>query len=110
MDVVGKSDPYVVAGVIGVNDPKTTKHVNNTDAPRWNEVLTIKYKDQLNDKLKIVMYDKDNVSDDDPIATLEIPLNTVDNEKGIDQWYKMTPVKGVKDTKEGIKIHLAIHF
>ncbi|KAK8894723.1 Protein Aster-C [Tritrichomonas musculus] len=109
MDTAGKSDPFVKAGVIGLDDPKKTKYVSNTDTPTWNEVLTITYKDQTNDRLKIVLYDHDTVSEDDPIATLEIPLSSIDNEKGVDQWYKMEPCKEVKDDK-GIKIHLSIHF
>ncbi|OHT15908.1 C2 domain containing protein [Tritrichomonas foetus] len=109
MDLIGKSDPYVVASVISVNETKKTKSINNTDKPKWDEILTLHYRDQQNDKIKFVMYDEDNVSDDDPIATLEVHLNTIDIEKGIDQWYKMDTVKGVKD-KKGIKIHLAIHF
>lgn len=104
----GTCSPYVQAGIIGLDNPKKTKTIKNSNTPTWNTVLTLQYRDQTNDRIKIALYDQDRAAPE-PVAVLEIPLQSIDNEKGVDQFYKMVNETENKDQK-GIQIHLSIHF
>ena len=96
MDLIGKSDPYCI---VYIKDrqvkPKKTRVAKNTLKPEWNEEFRFEILNQTTDVLRIKMYDKDLVNDDE-MATLDIPLSKLKPYKIVDKEYQMTPAKGVK--------------
>ena len=104
MDVFSKSDPYVVIKMSGSTIINKTHYKKNTLTPRWNEEFHIPVSNPSTDMLHLKMYDKD-VTNDDSMATLDIPLSSLPLGRVLDQWYDMVPCQRVK---KGGEIHLVL--
>ncbi|KAJ0241177.1 Protein C2-DOMAIN ABA-RELATED 9 [Hirschfeldia incana] len=65
------SDPYVVV-TLG-NQKLKTRVINNNCNPVWNEQLTLSIKD-VNDPIRLTVYDKDRFSGDDKMGDAEIDM------------------------------------
>lgn len=103
---VGKSDPYCILSLTSGNDTRRTRVIDNTVTPKWNEDFHFNCPNPAMSALKILMKDKDVMSDDS-MATLEVQLCSLQPGVVTDQWYNMTPCKGVK---KGGRIHLILHI
>lgn len=107
MDVIGKSDPYLIFKVSTSSQTWKTKHKNNTDKPVWNEEFHIPITSNMSDELRVELFDKDDVSKDDIISTMNFKVKNFQVGKITDQWYNFTPAKGVK---VGGKVRLVFHL
>lgn len=107
MDVIGKSDPYLIFKINTSSQSWKTKHKNNTDKPVWNEEFHIPITSGMSDELLVEMYDKDDISKDDLISTMTYKVNTFPVGKVTDQWYNYSPAKGVK---HGGRVRLMFHL
>ncbi|KAL0701409.1 hypothetical protein Bca4012_057531 [Brassica carinata] len=65
------SDPYVVV-TLG-NQKLKTRVINSNCNPVWNEQLTLSIKD-VNDPIRLTVYDKDRFSGDDKMGDAEIDM------------------------------------
>ena len=106
MDTIGKSDPYVKIKIIGTYQKAKTTVKKNTLTPVWNESFKFRAYNPNRQHLSLKMFDED-VASDDEMATLDIPLASLEFSKVKDQWYQMTPCKGVK---KGGFIHIITHL
>lgn len=102
---VDSSDPYCIIQVPQVNRTEKTNVINNSLTLRWNQEFHIPINDVATATLTITMKDKD-VTKDDKISTLDIPLCSIPFRTVIDQWYSMIPHK----KKKGGRLHLVIHI
>ncbi|OHS97177.1 XYPPX repeat family protein [Tritrichomonas foetus] len=106
MDLLTKSDPYVVVRVSGSSNFHKTNYKKNTYNPRWNEEFHFPVGNVATDFLNIKMYDKDLVNDDE-MSTLEVPLSSLQPGRVIDQWYELRPCRRIR---KGGSIHLVTHI
>mgnify|MGYP000520477037 FL=1 len=106
MDVVGKSDPYTVLTITGSNQKWKTTVKDNTNMPIWNEVFTLPVSSDLEGVLKAHVWDKD-LSSDDEIGEIEIPIKSLVQGKILDKWYNLKPAKGMKDAGQ---LRLVLHL
>ena len=107
MDVIGKSDPYLLFKISTSSQTWKTKHKNNTDKPVWSEEFHIPITTNMTDELRVELFDKDDISKDDIISTYNFKVKNFPIGKVIDQWYNFSPVKGVKT---GGKVRLVFHL
>jgi hypothetical protein len=77
MDFFGKSDPYVLFQLSSSRQLFRTATIDNTDAPVWNECFHITISNPETDILHLIIKDSDDISADDPISKLEIPLSSI---------------------------------
>lgn len=107
-DIIGLSDPYLKFETSTSTQKWKTKYIRNTKTPEWNEEFHIPITSLLNDILYVSLWDKDDISKDDFISSIdfnvrdEFPLGKV-----LDKWYQMRPGEG---TKEGGKVRLIIQL
>ena len=95
MDTIGLSDPYVKIKIFGSTQTAKTSVKKNTLTPVWNEEFHFACHNPNKQNLRLKMYDED-VAADDEMAILQIPLASIEPSHVKDQWFEMTPVKGVK--------------
>jgi Ca2+-dependent lipid-binding protein len=108
MDTVGQSDPYCVLNLANTPTQFRTTVKDNTVTPVWNETTEFALTNPLFDILHILVRDKDLSSDDD-MATLDVPLARFGDLRPNDAWYSLTPVKGVdKGGQIKLKIQLEL--
>ena len=105
MDIGGKSDPYCVIGFLGDKKGQKTSVVDNSLSPQWFETFELPIT-HMEDSIDILMRDKDTFRDDD-MAHLILPLQNFNPGYVYEDWFDMTPVKGVK---KGGQIYLKIHI
>lgn len=105
MDVFTKSDPYVIVRVGG--QTQKTNWINNTLNPRWNAEFHFSVGNVSIEKLSLLMRDHDDISSDDDMGKLELPLSSFPVGQVIDQWYDMIPAS--RRCKKGGRIHLIVH-
>ena len=106
MDTIGKTDAFVKVKFVGSYARAQTKIQKNTLTPIWNEEFHFPSHNPNKQVLKLKMLDHDVAADDD-MATLEIPLATLDPGKIKDQWFEMQPVKA---GKKGGLLHLVLQL
>lgn len=106
MDSVGKTDPYCTIKIVGTNQKGKTSTKKDTLTPIWNEEFHFAAHNPNKQIFMIKMYDHD-VAADDEMATLSIPLATLEPGRVKDQWFEMLPNKKVP---KGGKIHLIMHL
>ena len=83
------------------------KYKKNTDIPVWNEEFHLPITSNMGDVLHVELYDKDDVSKDDIISTMDFRVNSFPVGKVTDTWYNFNPAKGVKS---GGKVRLVFHL
>lgn len=107
-DIIGLSDPYLMFELSTSSQQWKTKYIKNTKEPVWNDEFHLPITSLLNDVLHVSLWDKDDISKDDLISTIEIKVkNKFPLGKIIDEWYYMRPSKG---TPEGGKIRLLVQL
>ena len=71
-DFMGKSDPYCVVKVSGTTN--TTKHIDNTCDPVWNETMQFLVPSKP-ESVAFDLWDKDNIGKDDFLGSAEFKIN-----------------------------------
>ncbi|KAK8838587.1 hypothetical protein M9Y10_033219 [Tritrichomonas musculus] len=104
MDVIGKSDPYLLFRLSTTSETWKTSYIKNNHSPVWNEDFRLPLASGMSVQLTVELYDKDDVSKDDIISKMSFDVSKFPFGKVIDEWYDFTPVKGVS---KGGKVHLA---
>jgi Ca2+-dependent lipid-binding protein len=94
MGPFGQADPYCIVNVGSSTELFRTSVKKNTLSPVWNESAVFGVTNPFFDALHIVMRDQDLTSDED-MATLDIPLARYGDLKPSDRWYPLVPFKGV---------------
>ena len=91
LDFGGNSDPYVQLILEGKKEKSTYKP--GTLDPVWNEdfVMSVKSKESV---LRVEIYDKDMIGDDDLEGIVEIPMVSLLNQQKVDNWYELENEKG----------------
>jgi hypothetical protein len=102
MDITS-SDAFLVLQVTTQNGKKS-RVCKSTLTPKWDEEFHWTNVDARAHSLRIIMKDQDAVSDD-TMSTLDLQLSGFPAGQVVDQWYDMTPVRGVA---KGGRIHLVI--
>ena len=82
-DDFGQSDPYVKIHVPNEIVPKKTKFIKNNLNPKWNEEFIIKIPNNNQQKLLLEVWDKDRMTSDDLLGTVEIFPSNIKNEEDI---------------------------
>lgn len=95
MDVVGKSDPYVLISLKGSRHKIRTKTIESTLTPVWEFNGFLLLNDPSKDVIRFQMFDKDVVVDD-PISYLDLPASTFSGPEPTTNWYSMAPSKKAK--------------
>lgn len=106
MDIVGLSDPYVKIKIHGTNQKDQTTIIKDSVNPVWNQDFHFSAHNPNKQVLVLKMMDKD-VTFDDEMATLQIPLAALNAGKVKDQWFEMIPCGRAS---KGGKIHLLIQL
>lgn len=108
MDVIGKSDPYIIISLLDQDDQKPfkTEAKDNTSAPTWNEEGFFTIKEDYSQTVKFEMYDED-IKNDDKIGSYTIKMSDVKQKlTGInDEWVDLVPDPKLKGKKAG-DLHL----
>ncbi|KAK8894367.1 Extended synaptotagmin-3 [Tritrichomonas musculus] len=108
MDVIGKSDPYIIISLLDQDDQKPfkTEAKDNTSEPTWNEEGFFTIKEDYSQTVKFEMYDED-IKNDDKIGSYTIKMSDVKQKlTGInDEWVDLVPDPKLKGKKPG-ELHL----
>jgi stromal membrane-associated protein len=76
-DIASQSDPYVKVivydDILRQDVVRSTRHVNNTDKPVWNEILHFGF-DSAPKSAIIQLWDKDTFTSDDLLGQVEVDL------------------------------------
>jgi Ca2+-dependent lipid-binding protein len=106
MDTLGNSDCYCVVNLVNTPTVFKTAVQNDTLTPTWNETTEFAVTNPLFDILHVLIRDKD-ISSDDDMATVQVPLAKFGDLRANDAWYSLTPIKGVD---KGGQIRLTIQL
>ncbi|CAL1608478.1 unnamed protein product [Knipowitschia caucasica] len=98
--MAGLSDPYAILRV----GPQTftSKHYDNTDAPKWGEIYEVIVHEVPGQELEVEVYDKDT-DQDDFLGRVKLDLGIVKKSIAVDDWFTL------KDTPSG-KIHFRLEW
>lgn len=105
MDVVGQSDPYCVIAFTNSHQILRTKVIDNDANPKWNQEFKVMLMNGDPGNIEILMKDKDNVSADDDISKVSIPLSGIPLDSVYESWFEMRRIDG---EGPGGSIHLKI--
>ncbi|RDX62742.1 Synaptotagmin-4, partial [Mucuna pruriens] len=101
MEMIGKSDPYVVVHIRPLFKVKT-KVIDNNLNPVWNEVFDLIAEDKETQSLIFEVFDKD-IGQDKPLGIVKLPLNDLEVETERDFELRLLPsldTLKVKDKKD----------
>ncbi|XP_026162943.1 extended synaptotagmin-1-like [Mastacembelus armatus] len=98
--MAGLSDPYAILRV----GPQTftSKHIDNTDSPKWGEMYEVIVHEVPGQELEVEVYDKDP-DQDDFLGRTKLDLGIVKKSIVVDDWLTL------KDTQSG-QIHLRLEW
>uniref|UniRef100_H3C487 Extended synaptotagmin 1 n=1 Tax=Tetraodon nigroviridis TaxID=99883 RepID=H3C487_TETNG len=98
--MAGLSDPYAIMRV----GPQhfTSKHVDNTNSPKWNETYEVIVHEVPGQELEVEVYDKDP-DQDDFLGRTTLDLGTVKKSIVVDEWFTL------KDTESG-RVHFRLEW
>ncbi|XP_062511538.1 intersectin-1-like [Corticium candelabrum] len=108
-DISGKSDPYCVV-TLGVQTQKTNV-IEKTLSPKWNTRMDFAVRDPKQDRLSIVVYDRDFFSPSDFLGRAEVLLFDLlrDGRGPWDKWLVLHDVKtGEVHVQLDFKFHRAV--
>lgn len=105
LDMENHTFPYCLIQVSNSSDIKRTKVAERTTQPEWNQEFFFIVKNPKVDSLKVYIKDFTKLRSHSVMSTLALRLNQFNIGELFDQWYKLTPVKGVN---RGGLIHLMI--
>ncbi|KAL2330422.1 hypothetical protein Fmac_018003 [Flemingia macrophylla] len=101
MEMIGKSDPYVVVHIRPLFKVKT-KVIDNNLNPVWNEVFDLIAEDKETQSLILEVYDKD-IGQDKRLGIVKLPLNDLEAETEKEFELRLLPsldTLKVKDKKD----------
>ncbi|KAJ0023659.1 hypothetical protein NQD34_003558 [Periophthalmus magnuspinnatus] len=98
--MAGLSDPYTILRV----GPQTftSKHIDNTDAPKWGEIYEVIVHEVPGQELEVEVYDKDT-DKDDFLGRVKVDLGIVKKSTAVDDWFTL------KDTPSG-RVHFRLEW
>ncbi|XP_011612041.2 extended synaptotagmin-1 [Takifugu rubripes] len=98
--MAGLSDPYAITRV----GPQhfTSKHMDNTDSPKWNETYEVIVHEVPGQELEVEVYDKDT-DQDDFLGRTTLDLGIVKKSIVVDDWFAL------KDTESG-RVHFRLEW
>lgn len=108
VDVIGWSDPYVQVRV-GNSKVEETKVRKNEKHPVWDKRFKFDVKSKA-DEIHIRIMDHDTISADDPIGTVVLPIEGLEPNKGILQWFPVKLSPKVKPDTEPCAIRLVLEL
>lgn len=112
MEMIGKSDPYVVLYVRVIFKVKT-KVVDNNLNPEWNETFDLDVEDKETQALVLEVFDKDEVGQDKKLGVVKYLLADLEPEKWKDltlQLLSSLDTLKVRDKKDRGTITLKVHY
>jgi hypothetical protein len=98
--------PYCLIQLSKSSQIQRTNTMDCTTNPIWNAEFTFDVRRQR-DSLKIFVKDSSKGRSHSVLATVTLGLQSLNPGSTVDQWFKLTPVKGVK---AGGQIHLVLHL
>ncbi|XP_038979230.1 synaptotagmin-5 [Phoenix dactylifera] len=102
MEMIGKSDPYVVLYVRPMFKVKT-KVINNNLNPVWNETFELLAEDKETQSLILEVFDEDNVAQDKKLGIAKLPLIELEPETDKEFELRLLPsldTLKIKDKKD----------
>ncbi|KAM9759327.1 uncharacterized protein esyt1b [Menidia menidia] len=98
--MAGLSDPYAILRV----GPQTftSKHIDNTDSPKWEEMYEVIVHEVPGQELEVEVYDKDT-DQDDFLGRTKLDLGIVKKSIVVDDWFTL------KDTPSG-RVHFRLEW
>ncbi|XP_034536870.1 extended synaptotagmin-1 isoform X2 [Notolabrus celidotus] len=98
--MAGLSDPYAILRV----GPQTftSKHIDNTDSPKWEEMYEVIVHEVPGQELEVEVYDKDP-DQDDFLGRTKLDLGIVKKSVVVDDWFTL------KDTTSG-RVHFRLEW
>ncbi|XP_041638932.1 extended synaptotagmin-1 [Cheilinus undulatus] len=98
--MAGLSDPYAILRV----GPQTftSKHIDNTDSPKWQEMYEVIVHEVPGQELEVEVYDKDP-DQDDFLGRTKLDLGIVKKSVVVDDWFTL------KDTTSG-RVHFRLEW
>ncbi|XP_033482197.2 uncharacterized protein esyt1b [Epinephelus lanceolatus] len=98
--MAGLSDPYAILRV----GPQTftSKHVDNTDSPKWEEIYEVIVHEVPGQELEVEVYDKDP-DQDDFLGRTKLDLGIVKKSVVVDNWFTL------KETPSG-RVHFKLEW
>ncbi|XP_068450456.1 extended synaptotagmin-1 isoform X2 [Clinocottus analis] len=98
--MAGLSDPYAILRV----GPQTftSKHFDNTDSPKWEEIYEVIVHEVPGQELEVEVYDKDT-DQDDFLGRTKLDLGIVKKSIVVDDWFTL------KDTPSG-RVHFRLEW
>ncbi|XP_037346084.2 extended synaptotagmin-1 [Pungitius pungitius] len=98
--IAGLSDPYAILRV----GPQTftSKHVDNTDSPKWQEIYEVIVHEVPGQELEVEVYDKDT-DQDDFLGRTKLDLGIVKKSIVVDDWFNL------KETPTG-RVHFRLEW
>ncbi|KAG1354771.1 synaptotagmin-5 [Cocos nucifera] len=102
MEMIGKSDPYVVLYVRPMFKVKT-KVINNNLNPAWDETFELLAEDKETQSVILEVFDEDNVSQDKRLGIAKLPLTDLEPETNKEFELRLLPsldTLKIKDKKD----------
>ncbi|KAK5933821.1 hypothetical protein CgunFtcFv8_014272 [Champsocephalus gunnari] len=98
--IAGLSDPYAILRV----GPQTftSKHIDNTDCPKWEEMYEVIVHEVPGQELEVEVYDKDT-DQDDFLGRTKLDLGIVKKSIVVDNWFPL------KETTSG-RVHFRLEW
>lgn len=98
--MAGMSDPYAIMRV----GPQTftSKHIDNTDAPKWQEMYEVIVHEVPGQEMEVEVYDKDP-DQDDFLGRTTLDLGIVKKSMVVDDWFPL------KDAPSG-RVHFKLEW
>ncbi|XP_029286508.1 LOW QUALITY PROTEIN: extended synaptotagmin-1 [Cottoperca gobio] len=98
--MAGLSDPYAILRV----GPQTftSKHIDNTDSPKWEEIYEVIVHEVPGQELEVEVYDKDT-DQDDFLGRTKLDLGIVKKSIVVDNWFTL------KETPSG-RVHFRLEW
>eukprot|EP00250_Pteridium_aquilinum_P001477 c11666_g1_i1 orf=308-1747(-) len=111
MEMIGKSDPYVVV-YVRVLFQRTTKVIDNNLNPVWNETFEFDVEDQETQSLVIQVFDKD-IGNDKLLGVATYPLAKLNAEQSKELTLPLVPsldIDNVKDKRDRGSITINTYY
>ncbi|XP_058081161.1 calcium-dependent lipid-binding protein [Magnolia sinica] len=102
MEMIGKSDPYVVVYIRPIMKVKT-KTIENNLNPVWNETFELIVEDKETQSLILEVFDEDNIGQDKRLGIAKLPLVDLEPESPKDLELRLLPsldMLKIKDKKD----------
>ncbi|EPS62289.1 hypothetical protein M569_12500, partial [Genlisea aurea] len=112
MELIGKSDPYVVLHIRPLFKVKT-KVVDNDLNPSWNQTFELIAEDKETQSVVFEVFDKDNIAQDKSLGVTKLPLIDLEADKEREIELQLMPALDmlkVKDKKDRGSLTLRVLY